>query len=315
MSNVDQLKDMFPSIDVRTIEALVIASQGALEPATNALLYLSDPNSHIEVPSTLQDSVPPPPPRPSAAEMERRKQMQADEELAKKLARSYQRKPQPRRPQQADVQEAGAVDDNNDDDDIVETLRDNLNEAKNVVGGWLDNVAKKLQGDVPEQRRPIQYNDNIKPHYQEDTTPPRLPVRKSTGQLYSALDAGSSENTHSHLNDNVNSNSNTAITLQDVTGDDDGDDEKDVEKVQKETQVKPDMEKMHSSKNDKKWEQLTEVAPEPTVGTSKINANANASANADDSGFVVDDSEEEDNEDETEEQQKVEEKPVETKEP
>lgn len=293
MSNIEQLKDMFPSVESRTIEALIIASQGAIEPATNALLYLSDPNSHIEVPTTLQDNVPPPPPRPSTAEMERRKQMQADEDLAKKLARSYQRKPQPRRPQN----NGGDIDDD-DEEDIVETLNKNLNEAKNVVGGWFDNVAKKLQGDAPQQRSSIPYNnDNIRPHYeQDDVPPPRLPARKSTGQLYSALDTGSMENTSSKVA------ANAAITLKDVTGDDDLDDEEAKPKDEPKEESK-DVPKAspNQPKNENKWQQLAEVAPEPTVGTSKVTASATT---PDDSGFVVDDSEEE-------EEEEVKEKPEE----
>lgn len=276
MSSVDQLKDMFPSVEARVVEALVIASGGAIEPATNALLYLSDPNSHVEVPSALVESVPAPPPRPSGAELERRRQMQADEDIARQLARSYQKRPQPRKP----------ASDNDSEDDIVDAFNKNLNEAKNVVGGWLDNVAKRLQGDpagAPAGASATSSrasHENLTPHYREEA-PPRLPARKST-QLYSALDTGSKDELKVGADAGAapSAGSDAAagvagITLTDVTGDDAQDDEPVVPAA------------AAATKNDKKWESLTAVAPEPTVGTSKV------TASADDSGFVVDDSEDE----------------------
>lgn len=46
----NQLKDAFPNIEDKYIRAVIIASQGDLDPAFNALLYLSDPQHVTDIP-------------------------------------------------------------------------------------------------------------------------------------------------------------------------------------------------------------------------------------------------------------------------
>ncbi|CAI4051320.1 ubiquitin-binding protein CUE5 SKDI_15G1970 [Saccharomyces kudriavzevii IFO 1802] len=50
---LQDLKDAFPNLDEKYVKAVIIASQGALDPAFNALLFLSDPESgkDIELPT------------------------------------------------------------------------------------------------------------------------------------------------------------------------------------------------------------------------------------------------------------------------
>ncbi|GMM28104.1 ubiquitin-binding protein [Martiniozyma asiatica (nom. inval.)] len=277
---VQMLHDMFPSVERKVVEALLIASGGNVEAATNAMLYLSDPSCGIEIPTATESTQPPAvPTRPSAEEVERRKQMQKDEELARKLARSYDR---PRRTQQQQQQYAYS----DEEEDFVDTIGKNLNEAKNVVGGWFDNVAKKLQGEadtIPKptgkpyyQSGPIPPQKDYKsshigmsayePHYENNNEDlPKLPPRRTTtDKLYSAIGGNNSEDI------NVDK-----ITLSDVTGDDVDNSKPSATNTKASASDASKKGNSNTKGNDKKWEKLTSVHPEPS------------------NDFVVDDSDEE----------------------
>lgn len=78
-----QLKEAFPNIDEKYVKAVIIASSGALDPAFNALLYLSDPESGKDIELPTRPTVAPLPPRKSQTQLEQ------DELLARQLNEQY----------------------------------------------------------------------------------------------------------------------------------------------------------------------------------------------------------------------------------
>ncbi|QLL34912.1 hypothetical protein HG536_0H02870 [Torulaspora globosa] len=84
----EQLKEAFPNMESKFIKAVIIASQGALDPAFNALLYLSDPESgkDIELPKEpIAVGTPQLPARRQQSQLEQ------DEILARQLDEQYNR--------------------------------------------------------------------------------------------------------------------------------------------------------------------------------------------------------------------------------
>ncbi|EDO16791.1 hypothetical protein Kpol_526p44 [Vanderwaltozyma polyspora DSM 70294] len=83
----NQLKEAFPNIDENSIKAVLIASQGSIDPSFNALLYLSDPmGSDIEVPRGPIKREPSP-----GTARRRMTQLEQDEILARQLDEKYNR--------------------------------------------------------------------------------------------------------------------------------------------------------------------------------------------------------------------------------
>jgi len=74
------LIEAFPSIDAKVVKAVLVASDGKIEPAFNALLSMSDPNFVAE------DGPPPRPPRPPRQPMT---QLESDELYARQLSEQY----------------------------------------------------------------------------------------------------------------------------------------------------------------------------------------------------------------------------------
>jgi hypothetical protein len=81
------LKEAFPSIEIGVIRAVLTASRGDIEPAFNALLGMSDPDSQREP----EPTPPAKPPRPSQQPLAATKltQLEADELYARQLAQEY----------------------------------------------------------------------------------------------------------------------------------------------------------------------------------------------------------------------------------
>ncbi|QLG70640.1 hypothetical protein HG535_0A05810 [Zygotorulaspora mrakii] len=105
-----QLKEAFPNVEEKYVKAVIIASQGALDPAFSALLFLSDPESGADIELPSQPVVHKAPDLP-----QRRKQTQLeqDELLARQLDEQFnknrhsQRVIQSRRQVNAAGREAG----------------------------------------------------------------------------------------------------------------------------------------------------------------------------------------------------------------
>ncbi|GAV27190.1 hypothetical protein PMKS-000653 [Pichia membranifaciens] len=147
---IAQLVDVFPHLDLKYIKMALIASEGRLEPASNALLFLSDPSSGIEIPqphggASLS--------APSAAAGNIPSLEESDEALARRLARAYERGSRRTMNEHRVYNNFIDDDDNNNygaEEDLYETITKNVNDAKQVVGGWFGNVAKKLQESMDQ---------------------------------------------------------------------------------------------------------------------------------------------------------------------
>ncbi|CDO94957.1 unnamed protein product [Kluyveromyces dobzhanskii CBS 2104] len=175
-----QLKEAFPSIDERYVKAVLIASQGKLDPAFNALLFLSDPNFEKEAPLPTR-------PVEHSTHGERRQltQLEQDELLARQLdkkfnkhghssgertareqrirqrEREYERQygsTAPRRRRDSDGYD-NFNDDADEEDDVFSTfvdkdlpqIRDNLNrniqETGKKISSWFSGITKNLVDD------------------------------------------------------------------------------------------------------------------------------------------------------------------------
>lgn len=116
------LKEAFPQADDKQITALLIASEGELNPAFNALLYLSDPDLKIEVPKPK-----PPPRRP-----QKNSQLLEDERLARRLAREFNKQAPPPPPPRKD------------DDLLGQFIDEDLPQIKKQVEKGFEETTKKI---------------------------------------------------------------------------------------------------------------------------------------------------------------------------
>ena len=144
---LETLKEAFPTIDAAVVKAVLTASGGHVEPAFNALLGMSDPDHHEEVP-------PPQPPRPNS-------QVDADALYARQLhehyaATSSRDPPLPRPRQQTGLKPNEMYDKDHSflDDDlpvIKENLRKGFLETQSKVNKWVMEFKKKIDGEEEEQ--------------------------------------------------------------------------------------------------------------------------------------------------------------------
>ncbi|KAI5206550.1 hypothetical protein E4T38_03750 [Aureobasidium subglaciale] len=151
--NEKTLKEAFPTIDPKVIKAVLIASNGNVEPAFNALL---DPDFKPE------EAPPPQPPRPTQAQ----RQLDSDEQYARQLAQHFQSESRPRRtmrdeddrgpplPNRPRQQRPGPGEDDREysffDDDlpqIKENVRKGFLETQTKVNKWITAFTKKLDGE------------------------------------------------------------------------------------------------------------------------------------------------------------------------
>lgn len=224
-ATIAELVEMFPETDLKYVKMALIASEGRLEPASNALLFLSDPDSGIEIPT------------PKPARQHSTTQLEKDEELARRLAKSYEGRskklpPKPQHgkevpPPKSNVLPFGYAD--SDDDDILENINKTVTEAKVTIGSWFGNVAKKIQDSIDQpdtqqqQQQEYQRRPSKNPYQQpqhihksgyytqneyvdtrlddaDDDDAPKLPSRKPRSQLFPALGATTTMTTHKDVN-------------------------------------------------------------------------------------------------------------------
>lgn len=183
------LREAFPSIDAGVVRAVLTASRGEVEPAFNALLGMSDPDSQREAEPTPPAKPPRPAQQPTSTKLS---QMEADELYARQLAEQYNASPQRQQPQRRDptsrfnedlpgsrVGKPGA-NPNPDDvpwrsfvdgmapglrsgkytlmdavtDDLPE-IRDNIRkgfvETQKTVNSWISAFKKKIDGDDEQE--------------------------------------------------------------------------------------------------------------------------------------------------------------------
>jgi hypothetical protein len=175
------LKEAFPSIDASVVKAVLTASGGQVEPAFNALLGMSDPDSQKDL------EPPAKPPRPTqqyaVGTTTAQSQLEADELYARQLAehysggaRQYQqgqpspgRNQQPQRPKQPGrIGSKGAENERSFIDGwsdnavnrniidalpldelpvIKENIRKGFLETQSTVNKWIGNLRKKIDGE------------------------------------------------------------------------------------------------------------------------------------------------------------------------
>jgi hypothetical protein len=309
---INQLIEMFPETDLKFIKMALIASEGRLEPASNALLFLSDPNSGIEIPN----------PNFNNNMIDPINQLESDEALARSLAKSYEKGNNSKsyynhKHISPSMKKHHSFNNNLDDkdfddeDDIYDSFTKNVTEAKQIVGGWFDNISKKIQGsiDQPQQQQFSEYSNyssqkpigNQNPYQKQQQQQsiqkgyglnennnndnddvPKLPPRRSANTLYPAVN-------HSDTSVNLQ----TQIKLSDSSNESppnpvEKDDSYISNSIQKPSNKKSNLNteneksneqlKDSNSKSDKKWSPLKEAEPEPS-----------------NDAFLVEDSEDDDN--------------------
>lgn len=163
------LKDAFPLVEDKYIEAVLIASEGRPDPAFTALLFLLDPTFKPE--PVIAARTPQQPKQTSVAD---------DELLARQLQKEYEREDRRRRsaPRRPRRDAPLPVDDDSPDefDQIKETFTQGFEEARTTINGWVSGLSRKFS--------------------QENTAPPppNRVERTQSPKLFGALGGSSFNN-------------------------------------------------------------------------------------------------------------------------
>ncbi|KAF2107985.1 hypothetical protein BDV96DRAFT_653195 [Lophiotrema nucula] len=185
------LIEAFPGIDAKVVKAVLVASNGKVEPAFNALLSMSDPSFKAE------EAPPPQPPRPT--QQQPRSQLEQDEIYARQLAQHYENSyaqgrgdPSiPQRRQQTGLKPNELYDDREHsffDDDlpvIKKNIEQGFRDTQKTVNKWINDFRKKIDGeDEDELTQPqgSQQRQNFGPSQSEQL----YGIRKSTEARRSA---------------------------------------------------------------------------------------------------------------------------------
>lgn len=141
------LKEAFPQIEDKYIEAVLIASEGQADPAFNALLFLLDPSFKPEpVPVARK------PAKPRAATIT------DDELLARQLQKEFEKEDRRRRSRtqhKLRPQQRVESDDSPDEfDQIKETFSQGFEEAKTTINSWVSGISKKFSQEDSQEQRP-----------------------------------------------------------------------------------------------------------------------------------------------------------------
>lgn len=130
------LKDAFPQIEDKYIQAVLIASQGQPDPAFNALLYLLDPTFVPEITPVAPPPVPP-----------KQHDLTDDELLARKLQREFEKEDRRRRGSHQRRKNAPPPSDDESPDEIEqlkESFTQGFEEAKSTINGWVLGLSRKF---------------------------------------------------------------------------------------------------------------------------------------------------------------------------
>ncbi|AEY95601.1 FACR083Cp [Eremothecium gossypii FDAG1] len=219
-SILSELKAAFPNVEEKIVKAVIIASQGILDPAFSALLFLSDPTFEEEAALPTQAA-------PAAQATVPISQLQQDEMLARQLDEQFnkkdlraeraarerrirEREEEFQRKQQRLRSEYGGYG-SEDDEDFIDVLNRGLQETSKKVGKWWDGIKKNFNEELdgpdarasagPPRARQQRFNSfgarddetypteqqlrGVSLHDEHDDEPaPRLPPRRtSTGPL------------------------------------------------------------------------------------------------------------------------------------
>lgn len=177
------LKEAFPNIEDKLITAVIIASQGNLDPAFNALLYISDPSFKPTIEVNAQ---------PINEKSKPDSTLTDDELLARQLQKEFEKEDRKRRQKHQErqrrsnqQQQQRRYDDDDESpdefDQIKESFTQGIEEARSTLNGWVSGFSKKFQGA----------NDN---------------ENQSKPQLFGALGGSSFKNNNQNNNQNRNQN-------------------------------------------------------------------------------------------------------------
>lgn len=162
------LKDAFPNIEDKLITAVLIASQGNVDPAFNALLYISDPSFQPEIPTPVTTQ-----PQTKSGNV-KKGTLTDDELLARKLQQEFELKDRRRRSRHEEKQrrrrgggdrqhpQLNDYDDDSTDEfgQIKESFTQGFEEARTTLNGWVSGIAKKFQepadGDIHQSQKQSQ---------------------------------------------------------------------------------------------------------------------------------------------------------------
>lgn len=137
------LKDAFPNIEDKYITAVLVASEGKLDPAFNALLYISDPSFKPEIPVPTTSSAPPPPPKGLTDDEKLARQLQKEfekEDRRQRAARSARKHGRAPPARQQDEEESP-----DEFEQIKETFTQGFEEARTTLNGWVSGITRKFQ--------------------------------------------------------------------------------------------------------------------------------------------------------------------------
>lgn len=151
------LKDAFPQIEDKYIEAMLIASEGRADPAFNALLYLLDPSFKPEPVLTARSE--PVAKQPTLTD---------DELLARQLQKEFEREDRRRRSRshrQKNLPPAPENDSPDEFEQIKESFTQGFEEAKTTLNSWVSGLSKKfgLDEDGPRQQHQLRPGHNQSP--------------------------------------------------------------------------------------------------------------------------------------------------------
>lgn len=141
----NELKEAFPNIDAKYVTAVLVASEGKVDLAFNALLYLSDPTFKPVIPIPSHSAPAPPP-----------KDLTDDEKLARKLQKEFAREERRQRAAR-DAKRQGRqpahqdLDDSDDFGQIKESFAQGFEEARTTLNGWVSGLARKFQDEPSPQ--------------------------------------------------------------------------------------------------------------------------------------------------------------------
>lgn len=171
---LQELKDAFPSIEEKYITAVLIASSGQLDPAFNALLYLSDPSFKPEIPISAA-SMP-----TGKISTQTNATLTDDEKLARRLQQEFEREEHQRRRssgrrrREPERRSTNPEDSPDEFEQIKETFTQGLEEARSTLNGWVSGLAKKFDSNEAEQIQQQQQQQQRSQQQNRQNDPPKL---------------------------------------------------------------------------------------------------------------------------------------------
>lgn len=191
---IRQLREAFPDAPETHLNAVLIASQGALDPAFNAMLYLSDPACGIEVPRK-------PVSKAAANRPQRQKltQLEQDELLARQLDEKFN-KGSRRRTHLSSQERRKRPEEQEDDDtwsqfvekdlpEITAKAQESIRDTASKVGTWFSGVRKNyFVGEADHQDQDAYLHNDAVHDRDEIRLQPAKPERRRFNSFGAHID-------------------------------------------------------------------------------------------------------------------------------